>query len=156
MERDELIKVFSETVNCVNNGFYTNSKGEKIDIPREHDGLSIESARLYDTDISKKIDFDNLKRYKTEIKVVNQDCLLAAKELYDEGFSHAVVNFASPRVLVVESEKAQEHKKKTYADAQICLSQYSDSLTRYPRNMACLWKISNILYQVHTEPFILL
>ena len=111
MERDELIKVFSETVNCVNKGFYANSKGEKIDIPREHEGLSIESARLYDTDISKKIDFDNLKRYKTEIKVVNQDCLLAAKELYDEGFSPAVVNFASPRVPgggVRKGSRAQE------------------------------------------------
>ena len=55
-----------------------------------------------------------------------------------------------------KNKKAQEHNKKTYADSQICLSQYSDSLARYPRNMACLWKISNILYQVHTEPFILL
>jgi uncharacterized protein (TIGR02452 family) len=111
MEREDLIKVFAETVNCVNKGFYINKKGEKVEIPSEHDGLSIDNVTFYDSDIKKKINFDKLKRYSTEISVVNQDCLIAAKELYDDGYSPAVVNFASFKVPgggVRKGSRAQE------------------------------------------------
>jgi uncharacterized protein (TIGR02452 family) len=111
MEREDLIKVFAETVDCVNKGFYINKKGEKVEIPSEHDGLSIDNVTFYDSDIKKKINFDKLKRYSTEISVVNQDCLIAAKELYDDGYSPAVVNFASFKVPgggVRKGSRAQE------------------------------------------------
>jgi uncharacterized protein (TIGR02452 family) len=111
MEREDLIKVFAETVYVVNKGFYINSKGEKVDIPREHDGINLDSVTFYDKDIKKNINFDKLKRFKTEIKVVNQDCLYAAKELYDDGYSPAVVNFASFKVPgggVRKGSRAQE------------------------------------------------
>ena len=111
MEREDLIKIFAETVECVNNGFYINSKGDKIEIPRTYDGISVEDVTFYDKDIRKKINFDKLKRYKTEIKVVNQDSLYAAKELVENGFTPAVVNFASFKVPgggVRKGSKAQE------------------------------------------------
>ena len=111
MEREDLIKVFAETVDCVNKGYYINKKGEKVVIPSEHEGLSIDNATFYDSDIKKKINFDKLKRYSTEISVVNQDCLRAAKELYDDGYSPAVVNFASFKVPgggVRKGSRAQE------------------------------------------------
>ena len=111
MEREELIKVFTETVECVNKGFYTNGKGEKVEIPSEHDGLSVDNVTFYDSDIKKKINFDKLKRHKTEISVVNQDCLYAAEELYNDGYAPAVVNFASFKVPgggVRKGSRAQE------------------------------------------------
>lgn len=111
MEREDLIKVFAETVDCVNKGYYINKKGEKVVIPSEHEGISIDNATFYDSDIKKKINFDKLKRYKTEITVVNQDCLKSAKELYDDGYSPAVVNFASFKVPgggVRKGSRAQE------------------------------------------------
>lgn len=111
MEREDLIKVFDETVYVVNKGFYINSKGEKVEIPREHEGINLDSVTFYDKDIKKNINFDKLKRFKTEIKVVNQDCLYAAKELYDDGYSPAVVNFASFKVPgggVRKGSRAQE------------------------------------------------
>lgn len=111
MEREELIKVFAETVDCVKKGFYINKKGEKVEIPSEHEGLSVDNVTFYDEDIKGKIDFKKLDKYETEIKVINQDCLYAAKELYDEGFSPAVVNFASFKVPgggVRKGSRAQE------------------------------------------------
>lgn len=111
MEKEDLIKIFAETVECVNNGYYTNSKGDKVEIPSTHDGISIDDVTFYDSDIKKKINFDKLKRYKTDIKVVNQDCLYAAKELVDDGYTPAVVNFASFKVPgggVRKGSRAQE------------------------------------------------
>lgn len=111
MEREELINIFGETVNVVNQGFYTNSKGEKVEIPSEHDGLSVDNVTFYDSDIKKKINFDKLKRFKTEITVVNNDCLKEAQKLVLDGYSPAVVNFASFKVPgggVRKGSRAQE------------------------------------------------
>jgi len=111
MEREDRIKVFNETVNAVNRGFYVNKKGDKIEIPRSHDGLSLDNVTFYDSDLKKKINFDTLKRHVTDITVVNQDCLYAAKELYDDGYCPAVVNFASFKVPgggVRKGSRAQE------------------------------------------------
>lgn len=111
MNREELINVFAETVDAVNNGFYVNDKGEKVEIEDIIDGVSIDEAKFYDTDIKGEILFDKLNTYDTEISVVNEDCLYVAKKLYDDGFIPAVVNFASFRVPgggVRKGSRAQE------------------------------------------------
>ena len=111
MEREDRIKIFNETVNSVRRGFYVNKNGDKVEIPRTHGGLSIEDVVFYDSDIKKKINFDELPRHKTEIKVVNADCLYTAKELVEDGYTPAVVNFASFRVPgggVRKGSRAQE------------------------------------------------
>ena len=111
MEREDRIKVFADTVQCTNQGFYMNGKGEKVVIPREYDGLSLDNVTFYDSDIKKKINFDKLPRHKTEISVINADCLYTAKELVDDGYAPAVVNFASFKVPgggVRKGSRAQE------------------------------------------------
>lgn len=111
MEREDRIKIFNETVEAVNSGFYINNKGEKVTIPRTHNGLSIDNVEFYDKDIKSKIDFAKLPKYKTEISVVNEDCLYSAKNLVDEGYSPVVVNFASFKVPgggVRKGSRAQE------------------------------------------------
>ena len=111
MEREDRIKVFQETVKAVNDGFYINPSGNKVEIPTSYNDLPIGSVEFYDSDMKKNINFDKLKRYKTEITVVNQDCLYAAKELVDDGYMPAVVNFASFKVPgggVRKGSRAQE------------------------------------------------
>ena len=111
MDREGLINVFFETVDIVNNGFYINKKGEEVEIEDIIDGISIDDVVFYDTDVKGKVLFDRLKTYNTEISVVNEDCLYAAKKLYDEGLAPAVVNFASYRVPgggVRKGSRAQE------------------------------------------------
>ena len=111
MEREDRIKIFQETVKAVNSGHYTNKKGDIVTIPTSYNDLSIGSVEFYDSDMKKNINFDKLKRYKTDITVVNQDCLYAAKELVDDGYMPAVVNFASFKVPgggVRKGSRAQE------------------------------------------------
>ena len=61
MEREDRIKVFNETVSVVNNGFYINKKGEKVEIPNTYNDLPLDSVTFYDSDIKKNINFDKLK-----------------------------------------------------------------------------------------------
>lgn len=95
MERKDRIDVFADTVVCCSRGNYTNKKGETVEIPTSSQDLSINDVRFYSSDIKKKINFDKLPRHKTEITVVNQDCLYAAKELVDDGYIPVVINNAS-------------------------------------------------------------
>lgn len=110
-ERDRRVEVFKETVRVATDGAYINSKGEKVEIPNKYDDLPLDSVTFYDSDISKKINFDKLKRYKTEITVVNDDCLKVAEQLVKDGYTPAVINFASfttPGGGVRKGSRAQE------------------------------------------------
>ena len=110
-ERDRRVEVFKETVRVATDGAYINSKGEKVEIPNKYDDLPLDSVTFYDSDISKKINFDKLKRYKTEITVVNDDCLKVAEQLVKDGYTPAVINFASfttPGGGVIKGSRAQE------------------------------------------------
>jgi uncharacterized protein (TIGR02452 family) len=144
MERDDRIRVFKETVEAVRNGSYTNGKGESVEIPRVNDGLSIDSVTFYDKDIKKKINFDKLPRYQTEIKVINQDCLYAAKELVDDGFAPAVVNFASfavPGGGVRKGSRAQEENICRRTNLFESIFRFIDTLAkeygRIPQKLVC-------------------
>lgn len=132
MDRNDRINVFADTVVCVDNGFYTNKKGEKVEIPTTSEGLSIDNVEFYDSDIKNLIKFNELKRYKTDIKVVNQDCLYAAKDLIDEGYSPVVINNASfkrPGGGVTNGSAAQEEN--------ICRrSNLFESIFRFRADMA--------------------
>lgn len=98
MDRQDRINVFNETVDCVSNGYYVNNNGEEIEFETKYNGLSFDEPEFYRKDIKADIKFDELPRNETDIKVVNGDCLYVAKELVDDGFYPAVVNFASFKV----------------------------------------------------------
>lgn len=98
MDRQDNVRIFNETVDCVNNGYYTNNRGEEIEFETKYNGLSFDEPEFYRKDIKADIKFDKLPIRNTEIKVINGDCLYVAKELVDEGLHPAVVNFASFKV----------------------------------------------------------
>lgn len=97
IDRNRRIDVFNETVTCSLNREYENNLGEVIKIPRMNDGLSLDSSQLYEKDLYPIINKEVIDKISvnTEIKVVDQDCLYAAKELVDEGYATAVLNMAS-------------------------------------------------------------
>ena len=110
MDREERKNVFFETVRISNKGRYTNSNGEEIIISRENDGIPLDSATLYDKEVTISKDWEKLCK-DTEIEVVNGDCLYEAKKLYDEGLRPAVLNMASfvkPGGGVIGGSAAQE------------------------------------------------
>ena len=68
MLREELIDVFKETVEVVNNGFYVNNKGEKVEIITKSPTESI----FYDSDITGEIDFKSFSmkfKYSLSVKI---------------------------------------------------------------------------------------
>ena len=95
MTREDRIKVFHETIDCVKNGFFINKNGDKVSIPTTFDGLSVDNTTYYDEDITKLIDFDKLPKKETKITVVNMDCIYAAQELIRLGRNPVVINNAS-------------------------------------------------------------
>lgn len=110
MDRNDRINVFADTVKCVSQGHYIKN-GKKIEIPTANEGLSIDNVEFYKSDISNKIKFNELRKTKTEIFISNQDCLYAAKELIEDGYSPVVINNASfkrPGGGVANGSAAQE------------------------------------------------
>ena len=82
------IDTFVDTVNTVENGGYTNSKGKFVAIDEIGDSTFVKAKMT--PNFPKE-------RHETEISVVNMDSLLCAKALIDRGLHPAVLNMASWR-----------------------------------------------------------
>ena len=133
MEREDRIKVFKETVSVVNNGFYINKKGEKVEIPNTYNDLPLDSVTFYDSDIKKNINFDKLKRVKTEVSVINADCLYTAEDLVKDGYQPVVINFASFKVPgggVRTGSRAQEENICRRTNLYESIFRFSDYLAK--------------------------
>ena len=82
--------VFTNTVNIVKCGNYTTETGLCVELP--DDSAMIKGTVFYDKEITAhKI----TNQFLTQIEVMNIDCLLAAKDLQDQGYNVAVLNMAS-------------------------------------------------------------
>ena len=80
MNREEKIAVYASTMAIVNKGKYMSPKGNEVTIDSTK---MVEGTKFY----GKKavVDHDSLPKYETEIKVIDSDCLYAAKALVDKG-----------------------------------------------------------------------
>lgn len=84
------IKVAQETLQCIEKGYYTNSNGDEISLKSGKDLYNSSQSFVDLTKASIK------KKYpKTDIIVVNQDCMEVAQEHAQQGYSVALLNFAS-------------------------------------------------------------
>ena len=107
MTKEERIAVYENTVDTVNKGSYVSPKGKVVLLPNIQPML--DGTKFY----GKKavVDYDSIPRYNTEIKVIDSDCIYAAKNLIDKGLNPCVLNMASfhkPGGGVVEGSSAQE------------------------------------------------
>jgi len=107
MTREENIAVYSNTMSVVKKGGYISPNDKVIQFPNPK--AMIDGTKFY----GKKVvnDYDSIPRYDTEVKVINQDCIYAAKDLIDKGFNPCVLNMASfstPGGGVIKGSSAQE------------------------------------------------
>lgn len=106
MNTEERIAVYANTMAIVNKGKYMSPSGKEVTIDSTK---MVEGTKFY----GKKavVNHDSLPKYDTEIKVIDNDCIYAAKDLIDKGFNPCVLNMASfhkPGGGVVEGSSAQE------------------------------------------------
>jgi uncharacterized protein (TIGR02452 family) len=107
MSREENIAVYSNTVAIVRKGSYMSPKGKRVNLPDPK--KMVDGTKFY----GKKVvnDYDAISRYETEIKVIDKDCIYAAKDLIDRGFNPCMLNMASfstPGGGVTKGSSAQE------------------------------------------------
>ena len=107
MSREENIAVYNNTVAIVKKGVYMSPKGKEVKLPNPKemaDGTKFYGKRVVN-------DYDAIPRYETEVKVIDIDCIYAAKDLIDRGFNPCMLNMASfstPGGGVIKGSSAQE------------------------------------------------
>ena len=112
MDRNERISIFNETKRCSDQWKYTNNHGDEVTLYKDDYGMNYKDAKLYDFNTVALIKDIELPSYeKTEIEVLNMDCLYAAQQLVEDGYNPAVLNMASfkcPGGGVTKGSAAQE------------------------------------------------
>ena len=124
MKRLELINVYKDTINCINDGYYNFDENTEVDIP-ELDYLYSNSKLYISTEFKKRKKLDK----DTKIYVRNVDSFVMAKEM---GPECAVLNMASskhPGGGVHNGSRAQE--EDLCRRSNLLYSLYKYSLNKY-------------------------
>lgn len=105
--RNLLIKVFHNTVQIANTGFYITEKGNRVELP------SSESMKRNTVFYSEQFSVGNVPTLDSDtiVEVTERDCLKESVRLSKEGYSPAVLNMASRQVAgggVLKGSRAQE------------------------------------------------
>ena len=106
MDREERIAIYKNTVSIVNKGRYMSPNGNEVTIDSTK---MVEGTKFYGKKAN--VDYASLPKYETEIKVIDNDTIYAAKDLIDKGFNPCVLNMASfhtPGGGVISGSSAQE------------------------------------------------
>lgn len=126
------IEIFNSTLALLRQGWYTAPSGLKVSLPSIADVMA--SSELYREPF--RVMLDPVKPVSTEVRVENRDCVLAAKQLIDDGYNPAMLNLAdlySPGGLVEYGSGAQEENLCRRSDLVLSLYQFSSARIRqYP------------------------
>lgn len=126
------IEIFNSTLALLRQGWYVASDGSTVKLPDVKEVM--DAAVMYREPYSLLI--DPIESIKTEIRVENKDCVLAAKELIDAGYNPAMLNLAdlyTPGGLVEYGSGAQEENLCRRSNLVLSLYQFSHArIYQYP------------------------
>ena len=123
------IQIFLETIAIVKRGGYVSVSGKKIVFPDP--SSLVKDSVLYDS----KLELDDSSvQYPTEYAVRNQDCLLAGRNLREEGLNPVVLNMANrqnPGGGVMHGARAQEESIFRRSNIFLSLYQFASYAEQY-------------------------
>ena len=131
-KHESRIELFNSTLALLRQGWYISNSGNRVDLRSVEEVMSM--ATMYREPVHVLI--DPVAPIKTEVRVENNDCVLVAKRLIDEGYNPAMLNLAdlyTPGGLVEYGSGAQEENLCRRSDLILSLYQFSQSrIHQYP------------------------
>lgn len=126
------IELFESTLTLLRQGWYISNSGQRKSLPSVEEVMS--AATMYREPVRMLI--DPIAPVQTEVRVENDDCVLVAKRLIDEGYNPAMLNLAdlyTPGGLVEYGSGAQEENLCRRSNLILSLYQFSQARIRqYP------------------------
>ena len=126
------IELFESTLTLLRQGWYISNSGQRKSLPSVEEVMS--AATMYREPVHVLI--DPIAPVQTEVRVENDDCVLVAKRLIDEGYNPAMLNLAdlyTPGGLVEYGSGAQEENLCRRSNLILSLYQFSQARIRqYP------------------------
>lgn len=126
------IELFESTLTLLRQGWYISNSGQRNNLPTVEEVMS--AATMYREPV--RVLIDPVAPVQTEVRVENDDCVLVAKRLIDEGYNPAMLNLAdlyTPGGLVEYGSGAQEENLCRRSNLILSLYQFSQARIRqYP------------------------
>ena len=126
------IEIFNSTLALLRQRWYTAPSGRKVELPPVEDVMN--AAEMFSEPF--RVMIDPVAPIKTEVRVEDIDCVLAAKQLVDAGYRPAMLNLADlyiPGGLVEYGSGAQEENLCRRSDLILSLYQFShERVCQYP------------------------
>ena len=134
-KRALLTKVFTHNLDIFRDGAYRTESDKVVTLPVggqfvEDSQMFSEKCEIGDSDFVEL----NLPQFHTEVQVINQDCILATRDLVEQGYNPALLNMASlyhPGGGVLTGSSAQEEDLCRRSNLAISLYQFSLPGGRY-------------------------
>ena len=126
------IEIFNSTLTLLQQGWYTSPSGRKVELPPVDEVMK--AAAMFSKPF--RVMADPKAPVKTEVRVEDKDCVLAAKQLVDAGYHPAMLNLAdlcTPGGLVEYGSGAQEENLCRRSNLILSLYQFSRArVCEYP------------------------